>query len=222
MASTTVDPNAALVAQTAKPKNAVTTAQEQQDRFLKLLVTQMKNQDPLNPLNNAEITSQMAQLSTVTGIEKLNATLAAMSQSQAYQSAALINHGVLAPGSFVDLTFDSAGNGTALAGVDLTTAADSVKVTISDNNGNVVRRLDIGKKDVGSSMFSWDGLTDAGAKAPAGSYKFTVQATQGGNTVAATNLAVGTVNSVLMNTKGPNLNVSGFGLVDLSEVRQIL
>ena len=56
---------------------STTSVQAQQDRFLKLLVTQMKNQDPLNPMDNAEITSQMAQLSTVTGIEKLNETLAA-------------------------------------------------------------------------------------------------------------------------------------------------
>ncbi|MCE9633574.1 MAG: flagellar hook assembly protein FlgD [Methylophilales bacterium] len=222
MATSSVDSTSALISQTAQAKKNATTAEAQQDRFLKLLVTQMKNQDPLNPLDNAEITSQMAQLSTVTGIEKLNATLAAMSQSQAYQAAALINHGVLAPGSFVDLSFDSAGNGAALAGVDLTTAAESVKVTITDSNGNVVRKLDLGKRDVGSSIFGWDGLTDAGAKAAAGTYKFTVQATQGGSAVAATSLAVGTVNSVLMNTAGPNLNVSGFGLVDLSEVRQIL
>lgn len=218
----TVDPTAALISQTAQTKKNATTAEAQQDRFLKLLVTQMKNQDPLNPLDNAQITSQMAQLSTVTGIEKLNATLEAMNQSQAYQSAALINHGVLAPGSFVDLTFDSAGNGSSLAGLDLTTAADSVKVTITDGSGNVVRKLDLGKRDAGSSMFGWDGLTDAGAKAPAGTYNFNVQATQGGNPVTATNLAVGTVNSVLMNTKGPNLNVSGFGLVNISDVRQIL
>ncbi|MFM9911945.1 MAG: flagellar hook assembly protein FlgD [Methylophilaceae bacterium] len=220
--ATSVDSTSALISQTAQTKKNATTAEAQQDRFLKLLVTQMKNQDPLNPLDNAQVTSQMAQLSTVTGIEKLNATLAAMSQSQAYQSASLINHGVLAPGSFVDLQRDSAGNGSALAGVELATAADSVKVTIMDAGGNVVRKLDLGKQDVGSSVFGWDGKTDAGANAPVGAYKFIVQATQAGNAVAATNLAVGTVNSVLMNTTGPSLNVSGFGLVNISDVRQIL
>src|SRR3990172_2141446 len=92
-----------------------TAAQEQEDRFLKLLVTQMKNQDPLNPLDNAEVTSQMAQLSTVSGIEKLNTTLQAMSSSfassQSLQAAGMIGRSVLAPGSSLSLQ-----NGAAVGG----------------------------------------------------------------------------------------------------------
>ena len=74
-----------------------------QDRFMKLLVTQMKNQDPLNPLDNAQVTSQLAQLSTVTGIDKVNATLqslmGSMQPSQSLQAAGMIGHSVLAPGA---------------------------------------------------------------------------------------------------------------------------
>ena len=76
-----------------------TTAEAAQDRFMKLLVTQMKNQDPLNPLDNAQVTSQLAQLSTVTGIDKLNATLETMmsnaQNSQSLQASNLIGHAVL-------------------------------------------------------------------------------------------------------------------------------
>src|SRR3990167_8083696 len=79
------------------------TAADTQDRFLKLLVTQMKNQDPLNPMDNAQVTSQMAQLSTVTGIDKLNVTLQALSDSmassQSLQAASMIGYGVLVPGN---------------------------------------------------------------------------------------------------------------------------
>ena len=78
-----------------------------EDRFLKLLVTQMKNQDPLNPMDNAEVTSQMAQLSTVTGIDKLNSTVEALSASmlasQSLSAVSMIGHPVLVAGTQIDL-----------------------------------------------------------------------------------------------------------------------
>ena len=82
---------------------AKSAADDVQDRFLKLLVTQMKNQDPLNPLDNAQVTTQLAQISTVNGIEKLNATIEAMASSftsgQSLQAATMIGKDVLVPGS---------------------------------------------------------------------------------------------------------------------------
>src|SRR3990172_3775053 len=93
---------ASLNASSSSSATQVSTAAETQDRFLKLLVTQMKNQDPLNPMDNAQVTSQMAQLSTVTGIDQLNVTLQALSDSmvpnQTLQAATMIGHGVLVPG----------------------------------------------------------------------------------------------------------------------------
>ncbi|HEY3326477.1 MAG TPA: flagellar hook assembly protein FlgD [Novimethylophilus sp.] len=197
--------------------STATAVQDQQDRFLKLLVTQMKNQDPLNPLDNAQVTSQMAQLSTVTGIEKLNATLAAYAQAQSFQSVNMIGHAVLAPGDFVQLK-----SGAAVGGLDLAQAADTVKVSIADGSGKVVRELNLGKKDAGVSAFTWDGQTTAGAAAADGSYTFAVNATLAGEQVTATRLAVGQVNSVLMDKAGPALSVGGLGLVDLSAVRQVM
>ena len=95
------------------------SAANTQDRFLKLLVTQMKNQDPLNPMDNAQVTSQMAQLSTVSGIDKVNSTLKAltdsMSAGQALSATGMIGHGALVPGSSLELK-----NGKAVAGLDLT------------------------------------------------------------------------------------------------------
>src|SRR5215204_242231 len=97
-----------------------------QDRFLKLLVTQMKNQDPLNPLDNAQVTTQLAQISTVNGIEKLNATIEAMASSftsgQSLQAATMIGKDVLVPGSTLQLA------GSSVFGVELAQAADQVKV----------------------------------------------------------------------------------------------
>lgn len=189
----------------------------QQDRFLKLLVTQMKNQDPLNPMDNAEITSQMAQLSTVTGIEKLNATLEAFTKAQAFQAVGMIGHFVLAPGEFVDLA-----GGVGLGGFELPSAADKVKVSIYDANGNLVRDIDMGKQNEGVSVFQWDGKTNAGADAPEGAYTFSVSSSLAGETVLSQGLAVGKVQSVLMDDIGPALSVQGMGLVDLADIKQIL
>jgi flagellar basal-body rod modification protein FlgD len=201
----------------ASSTTSANSVQAQQDRFLKLLVTQMKNQDPLNPMDNAEITSQMAQLSTVTGIEKLNQTLAAFTRAQAFQSVDMIGHYVLAPGEHMDLAA-----GTALGGIELASGAEDVTVKIFDANGNVVKTMDLGDTDAGVTAFTWDGKTDAGATAPDGSYTFTVSAKQQGNNVEATSLSVGKVQSVLMDDLGPALSVSGMGLVELDDIKQVL
>lgn len=192
-------------------------AEEQEDRFLKLLITQMQNQDPLNPLDNAEVTTQMAQLSTVTGIEKLNATMQALTRSQAFQAAGLIGHYVLAPGDFINLK-----GGAGAAGVELPGPADSVKVSIMDAKGVQVRELDLGKRAEGPLMFQWDGLTAGGVAAPDGTYSFAVKAVQSGKQVVPVNLAVGQVTSVLMDAAGPALSVQGMGEIGLDQVRQIL
>jgi flagellar basal-body rod modification protein FlgD len=212
-----VTPVTSATASGASASTSVGAVQEQQDRFLKLLVTQMKNQDPLNPLDNAQVTSQMAQLSTVTGIEKLNATLQAFTKAQAFQSVGMIGHFVLAPGEFMNLTA-----GVGLGGIELASAADKVKIGVYDAQGNLVRDIDMGAQNAGVTAFQWDGKTNAGADAADGQYFFRVDAVLGDSNVAAQSLAVGKVQSVLMDDIGPALSVEGMGLVDLSAVKQIL
>ena len=146
-----------------------------------------------------------------------------MNQTQSYQAASLIGHGVLAPGSFINLTTDSNGKSYGVAGVTLPSAADTVKVSIKDANGNLVKTINLGKQDQGSPTFSWDGTTDAGAAAPAGAYTFSVEAAQAGKPVTVTDLAVGGVNSVVLGSNGvPQLDVQGMGLISMSDVKQIL
>lgn len=197
-----------------------TTVQESEDRFLKLLVTQMKNQDPLNPLDNAEVTSQMAQLSTVSGIEKLNATLQAMStsfmSSQSLQAASMIGRSVLAPGSSVVLQ-----NGVATGGFTLPQAVDSAVVKIKDAAGNLLHSVDMGAQKAGNVLFQWDGVTDQGTTAANGVYTFEVAAVQAGQKVTAENLAVAVVGSVSLDTAGVMLNTDLLGGVDISKVKQI-
>ena len=198
-------------------------AQDAQDRFLTLLVTQMKNQDPLNPLDNAQVTSQLAQLSTVEGIDKLNASVGGLQTSyqtsQALQSASLIGHGVLVPGSGIDLT-----SGKSAFGIDVTQASDDVQVSVLDASNKVVHTVDLGAQPVGTVPLAWDGTDNAGKQLPDGHYKISVTATSGGKAVtgAVSALSFGQVNSVSSSAQGVKLNVQGLGAIDLSTVRQIL
>lgn len=196
-------------------------AADTQDRFLKLLVTQMKNQDPLNPMDNAQVTSQMAQLSTVTGIDKLNATLQALSDSmtgnQSLQAASMIGRGVLVDGTGVDLS-----GGAAYGGFELAQSVDSARVSIYDKAGALVRNVDLGAQPSGIAKWAWDGKDSAGSNVADGGYTFAVNATQGGKSVAATPLQFGMVNSVTQGKQGVALSVGNLDGIVLSQVRQIL
>ncbi len=206
---------------------SATDANAAQDRFMTLLVTQMKNQDPLNPLANAQVTSQLAQLSTVTGIDKLNNTMQAMmaatQASQSLQAASMIGHGVLVPGTTLALN-----GGKAVFGAELAGPADAVQVTIADGAGNPVRVLDLGARPAGAIALAWDGKTASGAVAPDGSYQVQVSALRGGHAVTATALGFGEVISVSTgggsaSKSAPQLNLSGpAGSVSMNDVRQIL
>jgi flagellar basal-body rod modification protein FlgD len=213
--------SSALSAQPSSVAATAGSAAESQDRFLKLLVTQMKNQDPLNPMDNAQVTSQMAQLSTVSGIDKLNATLQALSSSmiasQSMQAASMIGHVVMVPGKGMDLV-----NGKGMAALDLTQPADSVSVVITDNAGNVVRNMQMGSQSKGTVSFQWDGLNDAGQQLADGSYNFSATSQLGGVKSTASTMSFGLVNSVLQGTQGATLNVAGIGEVSMASIRQIL
>lgn len=193
---------------------------ETEDRFLSLLVAQMKNQDPLNPLDNAQVTSQMAQLSTVQGIEDMNSTLealaASMGANQMAQAANLIGHGVLVPGDSI-----RPAQLEDIIGFELSRPVDSVKVDIFDAGGGLVRSLDLGPREEGINVLAWDGLTSNGTAAPDGQYRFSIDAVQGGQPVSSTALHLGLVNSVSQGSQGVQLNLAGTERVSYSDIRQI-
>jgi len=192
-----------------------------QDRFLLMLTTQLKNQDPLNPMDNAAITSQMAQLNTVSGISQLNTTLQALSDSmsmgQSVTATSMIGHGVLVPGSEVNLA-----NGQAIGGVELAQPADSLKVTIKDAAGNIVNTMQLGAQKAGVLPFAWDGKTDAGTAAANGAYKFSAEAVLADKTTTPATLAYGTVNAVTPGVKGATVDVGTLGGFALSAVKQVM
>ncbi len=196
------------------------TTQDMGDRFLTLLVTQMRNQDPLNPLQNAEVTSQLAQISTVTGVDKLNTTIENMSKAmagtQSLQASALVGHGVLAPGGTLDLT--AAGS---VGGIDLKEPAEVVNVKIFDSKGLAVATLALNAKPEGVSGFTWDGKDKDGIRAPDGVYTFEVEATSNGGKVEAARLAHTMVRSVTLGGSEIVVNTKTLGSLLLSDVKQI-
>lgn len=203
----------------SKAKTTSRTA-DAQDRFLKLLTTQLKNQDPLNPMDNAQMTSQLAQISTVDGIEKLNATLQKLVSSsvdaEAMQAASLVGRQVMVAGNGMTLTDVGAIGGLALA-----SAADEVIVTIKDANGLVVKTQNLGKLDAGQHNFTWDGMSDGGAQAAVGAYRVSISAKRGEDGVDATAFELAQVRSINRGGQGVSLDLGHLGLANMNDIKQI-
>jgi len=227
MASTvnsTTGSNASILASlsaNASGSSKATTADEMQTRFLNLLVTQLKNQDPLNPMDNAQMTTQLSQISTVSGIEKLNATLEKLlgnyAGTQTMQAAGMIGKVVLTAGNQFDL-----GAKGAVAGLDLEGPADKVSISIKNSSGVEVALLDLGDAPAGASNFFWDGKMTDGTTAPAGAYSFGVKASQGGKDVVASALQPGMVSAVTMGKDGFSLQLDDRTPLAFGDVKQII
>ncbi|MDP2170285.1 MAG: flagellar hook assembly protein FlgD [Rhodocyclaceae bacterium] len=198
-----------------------TATEDIQNRFLTLLTAQLKNQDPTSPLDSAQMTSQLAQISTVDGIERLNATLQKMlgstTDAQAMQAAALVGRGVLVPGSALQLA-----GGAAVGALELSGPADEVTVAIKDASGLVQRTINLGALSAGIHGFTWDGKTDGGAQAVDGNYSVSIAGEQGGKSVTASALALGMVSSITRAAQGMTVNVGSLGAFTLADIKEIL
>lgn len=218
--TTSTSTSAAIQQLMNRTSTANSSADQLGDRFLTMLVTQMQNQDPLNPMDNAQITSQLAQINTLKGIDNLNTTLTSLmtaySDSLSMQSSALVGKNVLAAGNSLTL-----GTNGALGGVKLDAAADKVNITISDANGVKVAEQSLGAQKAGVFDFVWDGKDGNGNALATGNYTFAVTATQGGTKVNATALEPGTVAALVKGTNGYQLEIPGTGLIDFSAVQKI-
>ncbi|MBM4181684.1 MAG: flagellar hook assembly protein FlgD [Betaproteobacteria bacterium] len=196
------------------------STKELSDRFLKLLVTQLRNQDPMNPMENAELTSQLAQMSTVEGIASLNSSMTGLTDlfraSQVLQGAALVGRQVMAEGNLLGL-----GAAGAVGGIELANRADDVKVRVLDANGATLRTLDLGDQEAGLARFVWDGRDDLGNVLAQGDYQFKVEASAAGKSVFAAPYSVGGVLSVSLNDDGMQVEISGLGMRGLAQIRQI-
>ena len=169
---------------TSKTRDSSTDPSAMQDRFLKLLVAQLNNQDPMNPLDNAQMTTQMAQINTVTGLQTLNLTMQTMAEQfstmQQIQGISLIGRSVLSEGDRMSLD-DKTGKGM----FDLAGAASSVKVEIVTPGGVAVDTIDMGAQEGGRLNFEWDASKYQGKAAD---LRFRVTAVNGETAVKATPL----------------------------------
>lgn len=210
----------ASIGGSSKTKTTSATA-DQENKFLTLLMTQIKNQDPLNPLDNAQVTTQLAQLNTVNGIEKLNATLSTLlegyNETQTMQAAGIIGKNVMVAGNNLPLA-----SGQAVGGASLDSKADKVTLTVKDASGKVVQTEELGAKDAGSFYFAWDGKDADGNVMKDGNYTFTVEASAAGKKVTSTAMQIGTVSAVVRSNNGFLLDLGALGDVALKDVQQIL
>lgn len=191
-------------------KISQTDASASQDRFLKLLVAQLNNQDPMNPMDNAQMTSQMAQINTVSGIQQLNETIKSM---QVMQGASMIGREVMTEGNTLSIHA-----GAAKGAVDLESSADHVAVQVISPGGKILDTLNLGSLPAGRTNFSWD----ASKYTDTGSPTFKIVATQGSESVTATALTGNTVESVSSNAAGMTLTLKGGATVKYDAIKAIL
>jgi len=213
--------------------------------FLTLMLAQLQNQDPTNPVDSNTFLSQLAELSEVQGITNLNTSFTNLSNSltsnQALQASSLLGHQALVASS----TATIAAGATLTGAVNVPQTTSGVVLSISNSAGALVAQVNLGAQSAGMANFSWNGLTSSGAQAPAGTYTLSATfagATSGGT--AATTFVNGTVQSVSMGGSGSTgsststsssastgsgsttstgltLNISGVGSVPFSSVQTI-
>ncbi|MDD3764929.1 MAG: flagellar hook assembly protein FlgD [Nevskiales bacterium] len=192
-----------------------------QDDFLMLMTAQLQNQDPMKPMENGEFLSQIAQFSTVSGIQDMQASIADLAASltsdQTLQAATLVGRNVLVPSEEGYLPADESMQAAAYLPY-----SGELSVDVVDASGQLVRNLDLGTQSAGIARFSWDGLDNAGNRLPEGSYSLRARVTQGSSQESIPTLAVGQVQSVALGSTGLTLDLRGLAPTALADVQQIL
>ena len=214
-----IDPLSAVRVQQAVKKD---TSLGQKD-FLSLMIAQLKNQDPFKPMDNGQFLGQMAQFSTVSGIQGLQDSFSSLATSlqsnQALQAANLVGRGAMIDSNALPLD-DGAG---AYGAIDVPNGAADVTLEIRDASGQTVRRVNMGNQPAGIQSFQWDGTDDSGNRVAAGGYSIAATATIGGRTQSLTTLAAERIDSITLDPSGSlTLNLAHLGPTPFSSVRQFL
>ena len=206
-----------LVTSNSPKSTALSDANASQDRFLKLLVAQLSNQDPMNPMDNAQMTSQMAQINTVSGIQQVNESIKSLTTQfasmQMLQGANMIGHDVLMQSNTLSIN-----DGKAAGVIDLPGYADKVSVQILSPAGKVVDTLNLGAMAAGRHDFTWDASHYTGGGNPT----FKVTAAQGNKSMEVTSLARDTVESIGTDGTTMTLQLKGRAAVAYGDIQAIL
>ncbi|MFT5575378.1 MAG: flagellar basal-body rod modification protein FlgD [Bermanella sp.] len=194
-----------------------------QNDFMKLMLAQMKNQDPFEPLDNAEFLGQMAQFSTVTGIGEINQSMSSLADSltssQMLNAATLVDRSALVASN--SLPFD--GQSDIAGRLELPSSSSSVQVEILRPNGETARLLQLGPQTAGAVSYQWDGRDASGTIVPPGNYKVRASYFDGEGQAGLSNLVQAKINSVSLQSGGGNAEVEleGLGSFKLSDVKSI-
>jgi len=216
----------------ARPKESLKEKNLGQDEFLSLMIAQMGNQDPMKPMENGEFISQMAQFSAAKGMKEIKdsfTTLAeALQSSQALQASSMVGRSVLIPGDVASLPEEGNLEGT----VDLKNGAPELVVSVLDNAGQLLKKINLGRQAPGQVDFKWDGEIDRGVDSPdaakqqaePGKYKIRAEVIFEGKPEAVDTLVMDKVESVSLGKgiKSVTLNLSNSGSVTLSKVKEIM
>lgn len=194
-----------------------------QNEFLKLMTTQLSNQDPFKPMENGEFMGQIAQFGTVNGINELLTSFQDLAtnlqSSQALQASNLIGRQVLVNHDQGHLP----ASGSLLGAVELDSSSSNVAVNIYDTTGEALGRVELGAQPAGLAQFAWDGTTFSGQRAPSGRYRIEVEASYGGTTQSLTPQVVDEVHSLTLGGVGQEMIVElkNLGSVGFNQVNQI-
>lgn len=191
--------------------------------FITLMTTQLKYQDPTKPQDSSAFVAQLAQFSSVSGIQEMNSSistlLSEMRNSQAVNATALVGHDVLVAADSMAIS-----SGQSVTGaVSTPDGASSINIVVTDKSGQIVRQMTVAAGE-DLSNFTWNGLDDSGNQVGAGTYNFEAIATVAGSSVSADTLLTTKVSSVTIDTADNSLqlNTSSLGSIGLSDVRQII
>lgn len=193
------------------------------DAFLQLLVTQMKNQNPLEPQDNGEFVAQLAQFSSLESMQNLTTTVDGIAglyqSSQALQASSLVGRSVIvnAGATSVDTTKGMTGS------VVVPSSSTTTNVKIYDAQMNLVKTVDMGSQSAGTASFTWDGTNEAGETVASGNYSFVASGSLDGTATGLATYLPATVNSVTTGVSGGEmtLNLAGGQSIALSKVQTI-
>lgn len=195
-----------------------------QSEFFELMITQLNNQDPFKPMESGEFLGQIAQFSTVNGIDELKASFSSLAtslqSSQALQASTMVGRSVVVPADQFEFVPDRPAQLIA----DIPSPATNVRITITDTLGAVVSEQSLGQRDTGRLQYAFNGINADGEPIPAGEYKVRIDAVINGEEQALQPAIGARVDSVSLPRDGdePILNVDGFGSVAMSDVLEII
>ena len=195
-----------------------------QEEFLELMIAQIQNQDPFEPIENGAFVGQLAQFSTVTGISEISKSVSSLTEAllsnQTLQASTIVGRSVLVESGRAVL----GANGPLQGSVEMPIDAAAATVRISDQAGQLVRELDIVGSPGGLADFAWDGTTRTGERAPAGRYTIEAFAEGAGGTIGASTFATLKVVSVSIDPsgKGSRITTEDGQQLRLTQVRAVM